>query len=149
MGCLLGYKHAPLQDWCKMSHRCGATVSLCWKQRVLLWAGAQILFTLHLVCLYSSRLPLSNCSHHSSRVSGSPPEGPRKDSVWGSPSGTSHSHPCLPRVSTGHESRVLCTNMSNSWLDNQKIAKLVWMVRVRILLVPEHSAHDGIQWGQI
>lgn len=132
-----------------MSHRCGALVSLCLKQTVVVWAGARILFTLHLVCLYSSRLPLSNCSHHSSRVSGSPPEGPRKDSVWGSPGSTSHSHPCLPRVSTGHESRVLCTTVSNSSSVNQNITKIVWMVRVRVLLVPEHSAHDGVQWGQI
>lgn len=98
----------------KMSHRCGAIVSLCLKQVLVLWAGARILFTLHLVCLCSSRLPLPNCSHHSSRVSGSASEGPRKDSVWGSPGSTSHSHPCLPRVSTGHESRVLCTTVSKS-----------------------------------
>lgn len=129
---------------CRTDAKCPTAVELlchCLKQTVVLRAGAWILFTLHLVCLYSSRLPLSNCSHHSSRISGSPSEGPRKDSVWGSPGGTSHSHPCLPRVSTDHKSRVLCTTVSNSWLVNQKITKIVWMVRVRILLVPEHSAH--------
>ena len=107
-------------------------MSLCLKQAVVPWAGAGILFTFSLVCLYSSRLPLSNGSHYSSRVSGSPPEGPRKDGLWGSPGSTSYSHPCLPRVSTGHKSGVLCTTVSNNRLANKNVTKIVWMVRVRV-----------------